>query len=79
MRESYDFSALSAEERIELAERLLDSVGPEERTWTLTAAQRAELDHRLAEHDRDPEAGESWESVRAEIVSELATRRATAA
>jgi putative addiction module component (TIGR02574 family) len=75
----YDFSGLSADERIKLAERLLESVRPEERVWTLSAAQRAELDRRLAEHDRDPDEGESWESVRAEIVADLASRKASAA
>jgi putative addiction module component (TIGR02574 family) len=75
----FDFSGLSADERIELAERLLESVGVEERGWSLTAAQRAELDRRLAEHERDPDEGESWESVRAEIEAELSSRRASAA
>ena len=64
---------------MELAERLLESVGPEERAWTLSAAQRAELDRRLAEHDRDPEEGETWETVRDEITAELAAQRASAA
>jgi len=74
-----DFTGLSADERLELAERLLESVGPEERARTLSAAQRAELDRRLAEHERDPDEGESWESVRDEIAAELAARRASAA
>jgi len=77
--QDYDFSGLSADERIELAERLLDSVQPAERRWTLSAAQRAELDRRLAEHERDPDEGEPWESVRAEIEAGLAARRASAA
>jgi putative addiction module component (TIGR02574 family) len=75
----FDFSGLTADERIELAERLLDSVRPEERGWTLSAAQRAELDRRLAEHDRDPDEGESWEAVRDAIAAELGSRRASAA
>jgi putative addiction module component (TIGR02574 family) len=77
--QDFDFSGLSADERIELAERLLDSVRPEERGRTLSAAQRAELDRRLAEHERDPEEGESWEAVRDEIAAGLASRRASAA
>jgi putative addiction module component (TIGR02574 family) len=62
-----DFTCLTADERLELAGRLMESVGPEERGWSLSAAQRAELDRRLAEHERDPDEGESWESVRGEI------------
>ncbi|HEV7589551.1 MAG TPA: addiction module protein [Longimicrobium sp.] len=77
--QDFDFSGLSAEARIELAERLLESVRPEERAWTLSAAQRAELDRRLAEHERDPEEGESWDSVREAITADLASRRASAA
>jgi putative addiction module component (TIGR02574 family) len=74
-----DFTGLTADERLELAERLLASVRPEERTWTLSTAQRAELDRRLAEHHRDPEEGESWEMVREEVEAELAARRPSAA
>jgi putative addiction module component (TIGR02574 family) len=55
----------------------LKRVRPEERPWILGAAQRAELDRRLAEHDRDPDEGESWESVRKEIVAELTMRKAS--
>jgi putative addiction module component (TIGR02574 family) len=75
----YDFTSLTPDERVELAERLLDSVRPEERAWTLSEAQRAELDRRLAEHDLDPDEGETWESVRDEIAANLASRRASAA
>ncbi|MFL5538841.1 MAG: addiction module protein, partial [Longimicrobiaceae bacterium] len=64
---AFDFSGLSAAERLDLAERLLHSVGPEQRGWSLTPAQRAELDRGLAEHERDPNEGESWEAVREEI------------
>ena len=71
---AFDLSGLSAEARLDLAERLLDSVGPAERGWALTPTLRAELDRRLAEHDRDPEEGESWGSVRDEIAAELALR-----
>ena len=74
--QDFDFSGLSVDGRIELAERLLDSVRPEGRGWTLSAAQRAELDRRLADHERDPDEGESWEAVRDEIAPELAPRRA---
>jgi len=77
--QDFDFSELSADERIELAERLLDSVRPEERDRTLSAAQRAELDRRIAEHERDPGEGESWEAVRDEIATEFVSRRPPAA
>lgn len=59
---SCDFSNLTPAERLELAERLRSSVDPAEVDWSLTPA-RLELEQRLAEHDRELEVGESWESI----------------
>lgn len=66
-----DFSNLSTAERIQLAEDLWDSVAAETGGLPLTAAQQAELDRRLADMERDPGAGDSWETVRARIESRL--------
>jgi putative addiction module component (TIGR02574 family) len=74
-----DFSNLTPAERLDLAEALWTSVDADDVDWTLTPAQRAELDRRLAEYDLDPDAGETWESIREEIVAERAARRASAA
>jgi putative addiction module component (TIGR02574 family) len=68
--QDFDFSGWTTHERLELADLLLDSLGVRERPWTPTAAQQAELDRRLAEYDSDPDAGETWEDVRNEIVVE---------
>ena len=62
-----DFTNLTPAERIQLAEDLWDSVAAEAGGLPLTAAQQAELDRRLADLERDPGAGESWETVRARI------------
>ena len=62
-----DISKLSVAERIQLAEDLWDSVAAETGDLPLTQAQAAELDSRLAELERDPEAGASWPVVRARI------------
>ena len=59
-----NISKLSVAERIQLAEDLWDSVAADTGDLELTAAQRAELDRRLAELERDPNAGESWDVVR---------------
>jgi len=75
----YDFSGLTPAERLALAERLWNSVDADDVDWTLTPGQLAELEHRLAEHDQDPNAGETWESIREEIVSEWASRKSSAA
>ena len=55
---------LSADERIELGQELLDSAQAEELP-PLTAEQKAEIDRRLEEHERDPSTAVPWEEVRA--------------
>ena len=66
-----DISRLSVSERIQLAEDLWDSVAAETGELPLTEAQCAELDRRLADLERDPDAGESWPVVRARIGQRL--------
>jgi len=63
---------LSVAERIQLAEDLWDSVAADTGDLELTAAQRAELDRRLADFEQDPGAGEPWDDVRARIEKRLA-------
>jgi len=55
---------LSEDERIELGQELLDSAGAEELP-PLTLEQKAEIDRRLKEHERDPSSAIPWEEVRA--------------
>ena len=64
----FDFTKLSIAERIELAEDLWDSIPSEGADLTLTEAQKAELDRRLEDLERDPDAGESWEVIRARLL-----------
>ena len=56
---------LPVQERIDLALALWDSIAePDlEQHLPLTEAEKAELDRRLAEHDRDPSRGLPWEEV----------------
>ena len=65
-------SELTVAERIQLAEDLWDSVAADTGDLLLTDAQRAELDLRLADLERDPAAGEPWEVVRERIQRRLA-------
>lgn len=62
---------LPVEERLELVEAIWDSIAadadadvdrPPVPDW-----HREELDRRLADQDADPEAGSSWEEVRARL------------
>ena len=66
-----DISKLSLAERIQLAEDLWASVAAETGGLPLTEAQAAELDRRLAQLARDPEAGDPWEVVRGRIQERL--------
>jgi putative addiction module component (TIGR02574 family) len=55
---SFDFSQLSAAERIRLAEELWDSVDPTD--VTLSAAQADELDRRRESLRREGSHGRPW-------------------
>jgi putative addiction module component (TIGR02574 family) len=62
---------LSANERMQIAEELWDSVWDEKAELPLTLEQRDELDQRLADLEANPHAGSSWEDVRARIERKL--------
>ena len=66
-----DLLHLSIAERIQLAEDLWDSVAAHPEQVETTHAQLAELDRRLAELDENPEAGESWDQVKARLIESL--------
>jgi putative addiction module component (TIGR02574 family) len=59
-----DVSDLSATERLQLAQSLLDSVLLEAEAEPFTPEQLAEFDHRLAEVDSGRAVLEPWESVK---------------
>ena len=54
---------LTVAERIQLAEDLWDSIAAKPDALPLTDRQRAEIDLRLAEHDRAPESAILWEEA----------------
>jgi putative addiction module component (TIGR02574 family) len=62
---TFDFSHLTPEERIQLAEDLWDSLPSEPQA--LTEAQQAEITRRLALHDSDPNRGRAWREVMEEL------------
>jgi putative addiction module component (TIGR02574 family) len=66
-----DLLHLSVAERIQLAEDLWDSVAARPEQVATTDEQLAELEGRLAELDENPEAGESWDIVKARILDSL--------
>ena len=59
--------ALSAAERIELAEDLWDSVALEEAAQPLKTHEIAEIEKRLAEHEANPQDVVPWSAVKAHL------------
>jgi putative addiction module component (TIGR02574 family) len=60
-----EIGRLSSAERLALIAQLWDSLEHEQ--LPLTAAQQAELDHRLGSLDRDRQDGVTWEALKAEL------------
>jgi putative addiction module component (TIGR02574 family) len=62
--------SLPADERLELATKLLDSVeGPEDPEWS--GAWMAELDRRMEIVERGDAKLEDWETVKSSLLKEL--------
>jgi putative addiction module component (TIGR02574 family) len=51
-------------------DQIRDGVIEDEQRFQLSAAQKAEVDRRLAARDASPGRGESWEAVRARLRGE---------
>ncbi|MDB4883601.1 MAG: Xre family binding protein [Gemmatimonadetes bacterium] len=51
-------------------EDLWDGLAQKSEVPELSAAQRAELDRRLAEYDKNPIAGDPWETMRERLVKD---------
>jgi putative addiction module component (TIGR02574 family) len=60
---------LSLEDRLLLAHEILDSIAEEAERAPLTAAQRSELERRLADSLARPDAVTPWEEVKARALA----------
>jgi putative addiction module component (TIGR02574 family) len=58
---------LSVAQRILLVEEIWDSIVAEAEDMPLTEAQKQDLEHRLEAYNENPNAGSSWEDVRARL------------
>jgi putative addiction module component (TIGR02574 family) len=71
----FDYRRLSVDERLRLIGDIWDSIAEEANAdpgvLPLTDAQRAELDRRLAEHERDPGSAVPWDKALGRIESRL--------
>ena len=61
---------LSYSEKILLVEQLWDSIRAEAESSQLIAAQKSELDRRLADYEINPDEGDSWAIVKARILNQ---------
>jgi putative addiction module component (TIGR02574 family) len=68
MNDIRDLFKLPADEKLELVDALLDSLGDEELP-PLSDAMKAELERRVAEHEADPSSAIPWEMLREELRS----------
>ncbi len=66
---SPDIEALTPDERLSLLERLWDSLATQPETMPMTDAQRAELDRRLDDLEREGPVGIPWDTVLSHIRS----------
>jgi putative addiction module component (TIGR02574 family) len=62
-----DVGLLSDDERLELFDRLWESLGRDPRALPLSVGQRAELDRRLDDLDKEGPVGIPWDEVVAQI------------
>lgn len=61
---------LPAAERVEIAQRIWESVHEHPDAVLLTQGQRDELERRWLAFERNPDEGEPWEDVKRSLLSE---------
>jgi putative addiction module component (TIGR02574 family) len=61
---------LPAEERVELAQEIWESVVEHPEALPLTRGQREELERRWQAFEQRPDEGESWEDVKRSLLDE---------
>ena len=62
-----DILELSVQERIQLVELIWESVSAFPQALVISPEIKSDLNARLAEFERDPEAGYSWDQVKAQL------------
>jgi putative addiction module component (TIGR02574 family) len=61
---------LPADQRVEIAQQIWESVFEHPERVVLTDAQREELERRWHAFEQNPDEGESWEDVKRSLLSE---------
>lgn len=62
-----ELTKLPLPQRLEIVERLWDSIAADPERLPVTAKQAEELDRRLAAHESNPGEGVAWEEIRARL------------
>ena len=65
------FRSLPATEKIRLVQQFWDEIADEVALTPVSAAQQRLLDERIDDHEANPDAVESWETVRDDILRTL--------
>jgi len=65
-----DILELPTADRVEIVQKIWDSLAANPEAVAVTETQKRELDRRLATFENDPEAGESWEDVKKSLSGE---------
>jgi putative addiction module component (TIGR02574 family) len=61
---------LPVDERLKLVESIWNSIAEFPDSLELTAEQKEELDRRLDEYEADPNAGISWQDLKAQLLAD---------
>ncbi len=64
-----ELARLSPQERLSLIEQLWDSL--DDRDLPVTGAQKAEIEHRLANFEEDSAHASTWEELKAELLNRM--------
>lgn len=67
-----DIIKLSVAERIQFVEDVWDSIANVPEALSLTEAQKKELDERLKNYHRNPNAGSPWKKIKQRLYSKNA-------
>jgi putative addiction module component (TIGR02574 family) len=65
-----DIRQLPVSQRVDLVERIWDSIVEDQGQFQLTDAQKAELDRRLVADQESPDRGACWEDVKGRLLQD---------
>jgi putative addiction module component (TIGR02574 family) len=66
---NFPFESLPVPERLDLVERIWNSIANEPDSLALSDEEKDELDRRLEAYEANPVAGSSWDEVKARLQS----------